>query len=257
MGVDQEAIRKRFSQLEMDINNINKMIDDNLQIGEQETDGDAVVSPEAPAETVEEPQTPAASGSDREGDMAPEQQPAEHEDKSATDHVIDHSTDTSEDFTAGNVTTGISSASSVSSPGRPETPIFIPKNGAAKAAPRRPTNPFRVVSIGTPHTDAGARKPSGEPATDSDSISKLQKRLDYLTKKCIKLQKEINYLNDMNRKNTLSIEDKRKLASAIDKLQEYLDRKTKEKYDLGVLVSRQLRKEIDRGENGQFWIGTK
>ena len=34
MGLDQEAIKKRFSQLELDINNMNRMIDDNLQIGE-------------------------------------------------------------------------------------------------------------------------------------------------------------------------------------------------------------------------------
>ncbi|QLL34566.1 hypothetical protein HG536_0G04280 [Torulaspora globosa] len=260
MGVDQEAIRKRFSQLEMDINNINKMIDDKLQIStERETEDDTVVAAEAAAATVEQPQTSAASGSESigAGETAPEQQPAKLE-ESAADHVIDQTTDTSEDFTAGNVTTGISSNSSLSSPGRPETPIFIPKNGSESTTTlRRPTNPFRVISVGTPHTDA-TRKPSSETtAADSDSVTKLQKRLDYLTKKCVKLQKEIKYLNDMNHKSTLSIEDGRKLSSAIEKLQEYLDRKTKEKYDLGVLVSRQLRKEIDRGENGQFWIGTK
>ncbi|QLQ82637.1 hypothetical protein HG537_0H04000 [Torulaspora globosa] len=259
MVVDQEAIRKRFSQLEMDINNINKMIDDNLERGDQEV----AEQETAQQETAEMDQEAAAQLPDHEiascsGEIA--------SDLAMPDHAVDQTTDTSEDFT-GNVT----STSSISSP---ETTIFVPKTTAPSGsnAPEGSTSPdgttfgsttgsaprsknrFRVVSVGTPDS---TRKPSGEPATDSDSISKLQKRLDYLTKKCIKLQKEINYLNDMNHKNTLSIEDKRKLSSAIEKLQEYLDKKTKEKYDLGVLVSRQLRKQIDRGENGQFWIGTK
>lgn len=50
-------------------------------------------------------------------------------------------------------------------------------------------------------------------------------------------------------------EDARKINSALEKLQEYLDLKTKERYEIGVLLSRQLRREIDRGENGQFWVG--
>lgn len=326
MGIDQEAIRKRFSQLEMDINSMNKMIDDNLQIGETGDEEDKKVEPQdvnngvvspkkfsevtaqaaaefvntAAAKPVEEPLTVERVGQDLGDNRAVETEtvagpaaaepveqpvvanrapveltaPIVPETGNTTDHVIDQTTDTSQDFTTGNVTTAISSnssTSSFSSPASPAMPIFIPKNNAetnrdpaaptaaARTTLRRPTNPFRVVSVGTAHSEGPhTRKPSDEPkVTDADSVTKLQKRLDYLTKKCLKLQKEIRYLNDMNYKNTLSIDDGRKLASAIDKLQEYLDRKTKEKYDLGVLVSRQLRKEIDRGENGQFWIGTK
>lgn len=337
MGIDQEAIRKRFSQLEMDINNMNKMIDENLQINERSTEDaehvkeeeqeekeeqeveNGVMSPKKFSEiTASEAQgfVSTAGAQGQEGEKTEElaeqrdEEPMEqktvepveqkvsdaterkiqdsevesfevpepvreatsqprHADTTGdtTDYAVDRTTDTSEDFTVGNVTTATSSHSSLSSPVEPETPIFIPKNnatlntvgGPGTTTLRRPTNPFRVVSVGASHSDgSGTRKPSDEArATDVDSATKLQKRLDYLTKKCLKLQKEIKYLHDMNYNNTLSIEDGRKLSSAIDKLQEYLDRKTKEKYDLGVLVSRQLRKEIDRGENGQFWIGTK
>lgn len=91
----------------------------------------------------------------------------------------------------------------------------------------------------------------------TSNTAKLERRLDYLTKKCSKLQKEIAYLHDMSNQTTLPIDDKRKLIEAIGKLQEYQDLKTKEKYEIGVQLSRQLRKDIDRGENGQFWVGTK
>lgn len=370
MALDQEAIKKRFSQLELDINNMNKLIDDNLQIGEtvegaseeevgsesdeivETTKGFSQLTGEAAAEFVSRAGTPDAEdveGENVRSDKVPETPEVseapeiqsksllEHSEEKAgrgtverttevsaekverpgqmvetvqemtvtkdeektkihhekvekrdtevvkihdseepvgeernsepcqdsTEQAVDQSTDTSEDFTAGNITTTISSNSSFSSPAEPPAPIFLPKNNAQSSGLRRPTNPFRVVSVGTQQTDTSAsRKSSGESPADGralgpDGSSKLQKRLDYLTKKCLKLRKEIQYLNDMNYQSTLSIEDGRRLSSAIAKLQEYLDTKTKEKYDLGVLVSRQLRRDIDRGENGQFWIGTK
>lgn len=381
MGLDQEAIKKRFSQIELDINNMNRIIDDNLQINEVEKDikntkepsqseeptyeiekdenilspqkfsevtaqaADAFVNnacvaqkkesckgdkeieknlednlaPERKHET-EEVETPtnievltkekveiiephrvvkveethslkAAVGTDSIAEVkneissglpvvsVPREMEESLKDSSATfdSHAIDQSTDTSEDFAAVNGTSASSYPSSFSSPVEPITPIFLPKNKSedqnktdkemipsSTTSLRRPTNPFRVVSVGTTNGDGtSSRKSSREipddtsKLTDVDGASKSQKRLDYLAKKCLKLQKEIKYLRDMNSQNTLSIEDGRRLSNAIDKLQEYLDRKTKEKYELGVLLSRQLRKEIDRGENGQFWIGTK
>lgn len=365
MGLDQEAIKKRFSQLELDINNMNRMIDDNLQIGEngEEVDkseneelgesqewqefprafsqltGEAAqefvsragtpeaeeegkdkaeekekqseeahetpvervvemskrevmesvkpVEPVEPVERVEEikkvEKVTVAENKEQinvqnkvvekvkvaqSGELSRKQEKVEQREITvqAGTHPADTSdqaTDTSEDFTAGNVTTAISSNSSFSSPAEPAAPIFLPKNTQQTTTLRRPTNPFRVVSVGAPNSDTnGSRKASGttviEPrAVETEGSLKLQKRLDYLTKKCLKLRKEIQYLNDMNSQSTLSIEDGRRLTSAIEKLQEYLDTKTKEKYDLGVIVSRQLRRDIDRGDNGQFWIGTK
>ncbi|QHS75750.1 Bni5p [Saccharomyces paradoxus] len=134
---------------------------------------------------------------------------------------------------------------------------------------RRPTNPFRVISVSSnSNSRSGSRKsslnkydsPVSSPITSASelgSIAKLEKRHDYLSMKCIKLQKEIDYLNKMNAQGSLSMEDGKRLHRAVVKLQEYLDKKTKEKYEVGVLLSRHLRKQIDRGENGQFWIGTK
>ncbi|CAR29283.1 ZYRO0G05060p [Zygosaccharomyces rouxii] len=149
--------------------------------------------------------------------------------------------------------------------------IHIPKNSAQRPATtsntpvtsRRPTNPFRVVSVGvvgpdgrtSRKTSAGTFSSYKDSNVDGPAI--LQKKLDHLVKKCTKLQREIDYLTKMNTASSLPIEDSRKLSRAVDKLQEYLDKKNKEKYDVGVLLSRQLRREIDRGENGQFWVGTK
>lgn len=155
-----------------------------------------------------------------------------------------------------------------------EDSIYIPKNGAKDQRPattnntpvtsRRPTNPFRVVSVGVVGPDGRtSRKTSAGTYShykdhhQVDGPAMLQRKLDHLTKKCAKLQKEISYLTQMNSSSSLPIEDSRKLSRAIAKLQEYFDKKNKEKYEVGVLLSRQLRKEIDRGENGQFWIGTK
>lgn len=104
-------------------------------------------------------------------------------------------------------------------------------------------NPFRVVSVTSKQTE------------DVSPAQKLQTRHDYLARKCIKLQREIQYLSDLRDRGAVAPEDARKINSALEKLQEYLDLKTKERYEIGVLLSRQLRREIDRGENGQFWVG--
>ncbi|CCE63705.1 hypothetical protein TPHA_0F02240 [Tetrapisispora phaffii CBS 4417] len=183
-----------------------------------------------------------------------------------------------------------------SSPMENLSPIMLPKNTAPrefndteqsnnKSSLRRTTNPFRVISVGAAHS----RTPSGASSrvasanislgnesqensrvssissdgkaehnvSNENSIDKLQSRHDYLIDKCSKLQKEINYLKKMSNQAMLSIEDTRKLKNALEKLQEYLDKKTKEKYDTGVMLSRHLRKQINRGEQGQFWISNK
>lgn len=165
---------------------------------------------------------------------------------------IDHCTDTSEDiFDRTRNSTPVSESS--------PPPLSLPKHrdmGAVKpTGTRRSTNPFRVVSV------SSSRKCSNESvennSADDTAVQKLQKRHDYLTMKTIKLQKEIKYLTRLREQGTLPLEDSKKLCEALVKLQEYLDRKTKEKYEVGVLLSRQIRKHIDRGNNGQFWVGDK
>lgn len=130
------------------------------------------------------------------------------------------------------------------------------------------SRPFRVISVGSTGNDKSSRKSSMEsvrsrsytdavPESDEDIINRLEQRYDYLSQKTTKLTKEIEYLNGMMDQGNMNIEDAKKLKVALKKLQEYLDRKNKEKYEIGVLLSRQLRKQIDRGENGQFWVGNK
>lgn len=203
-----------------------------------------------------------------------------NDDNHESKHSADETTDTSEDFP---------NPSGRSTPLDSQSKIFIPKknlkedntdaNGSDSASrelkpvpnleKRRPTNPFRVISVSSNSTSRdGSRKssvnkydtPISSPinsASELGNTAKLEKRHDYLVMKCTKLQKEIDYLNKMNAQGSLSMDDGKRLKRAVVKLQEYLDSKTKEKYEVGVLLSRQLRKQIDRGENGQFWIGTK
>ncbi|QLG74153.1 hypothetical protein HG535_0G00380 [Zygotorulaspora mrakii] len=197
--------------------------------------------------------------------------------KNITSKAVEHTTNTSEDF-KDRSRASVEKASSLTSSQAETTTtqIFLPKNsqpdssiGSPPSTPttpslRRSTNPFRVISVGNTSHDVSSRK-SSKSSMENESncveptsnTAKLERRLDYLTKKCSKLQKEIAYLHDMSNQTTLPIDDKRKLIEAIGKLQEYQDLKTKEKYEIGVQLSRQLRKDIDRGENGQFWVGTK
>lgn len=154
-----------------------------------------------------------------------------------------------------------------------ESTIFIPKKQNQNSelteqmketlrTTRRTTNPFRVISVSSSNSSTNSsRKSSGQDMgleqTPSEQLKRYEQRHYYLTTKCGKIQKEIDYLNKMNSQGTLSIDDSRKLTRAIAKLQEYLDKKNKERYEVGVLLSRQLRRDINRGENGEFWIGTK
>lgn len=154
-----------------------------------------------------------------------------------------------------------------------ESTIFIPKKQNQNSElteqmketlrnTRRTTNPFRVISVSSSNSSTNSsRKSSGHDMgleqTPSEQLKRYEQRHYYLTTKCGKIQKEIDYLNKMNSQGTLSIDDSRKLTRAIAKLQEYLDKKNKERYEVGVLLSRQLRRDINRGENGEFWIGTK
>ncbi|KAL3232432.1 Bud neck protein 5 [Nakaseomyces bracarensis] len=150
--------------------------------------------------------------------------------------------------------------------------IYIPKNNHGdnvnQKATRRTTNPFRVISVSSPNTSTN-RKTSGFTTTrhvshgapgtqqDAELIQRYEQKHENLTRKCSKVQREIEYLEKMNSQGTLNIDDSRKLAKAIEKLQEYLDKKKKERYEVGLLLSRQLRRDINRGDNGEFWVGTK
>lgn len=123
------------------------------------------------------------------------------------------------------------------------------------------SNPFRVVHVGSqPSSRNGSRVSSAasnsSTASGSDvNIEQLQKNYNVLSMKCTKLKKEIEYLNKFQQESTLTLEDRRKLIAAIEKLQEYLDKKNRQRYDTGVILSRQIRKTVDMGTNGQFWVG--
>ncbi|QEU60648.1 Bni5 [Kluyveromyces lactis] len=122
------------------------------------------------------------------------------------------------------------------------------------------SNPFRVVHVGSQPSSRNASRNSSRVSSTSSDISdinfeQLQQNYNSLSVKCTKLQKEIDYLHKFQHESTLTLEDRRKLITAIEKLQEYLDKKNKQRYDTGVILSRQIRKNVDMGANGQFWVG--
>ena len=136
---------------------------------------------------------------------------------------------------------------------------------------RLPSRSFRVVSVGGSRSTSGNASatanatetpeptpaPAPAPQSDAEALEKLESEYDALSAKTGKLQKEIAYLSGMATQGNLEMGDARKLQVALVRLQEYLDRKTKQRYEVGVRLSRLLRRQIDRGENGQFWIGNK
>ncbi|CAB4253901.1 similar to Saccharomyces cerevisiae YNL166C BNI5 Protein involved in organization of septins at the mother-bud neck [Maudiozyma barnettii] len=126
---------------------------------------------------------------------------------------------------------------------------------------RLPSRSFRVISVGSTNSSLTERNISpistGSIDSEETTLERLEQRYDHLSNKTGKLTKEISYLTGMVNKGNLSIDDSKRLKVALTKLQEYLDRKTKERYETGVLLSRQLRRQIDKGENGQFWVGNK
>lgn len=140
-------------------------------------------------------------------------------------------------------------AATAQAPNSPASRTFTPRS-----------NPFRVVHVGSqPNSRNTSRNSSRVSSTSSESsdlnFEQLQKNYNLLSAKCTKLQKEIDYLNKFQYESTLTLEDRRKLVAAIEKLQEYLDKKNKQRYDTGVVLSRQIRKNVDMGNNGQFWVG--
>lgn len=95
-----------------------------------------------------------------------------------------------------------------------------------------------------------------ENPESNNKIKTLQLKLAETNKKIIKLDKEINYLNNLIDSAAISsdLTEVRKLKVAIQRLQEFLDQKQKEKYEIGMVLTRAMRRRIDSGESGEFWV---
>lgn len=100
----------------------------------------------------------------------------------------------------------------------------------------------------------GIKKPV-DPAANK-RFEQLQKNDQDLTKKIFKLNKEIDYLKSLveSASVTSDLSELRKLKYAVEKLEEYLDKKQKEKYEVGIQLTRAVRKRVDSGESGEFWV---
>lgn len=100
----------------------------------------------------------------------------------------------------------------------------------------------------------GIKKPT-DPAANK-RFEQLQKKDQELTKKISKLHKEIDYLKSLVEtvSVTSDLSELRKLKYAVEKLEEYLDKKQKEKYEVGIQLTRAVRKRVDSGESGEFWV---
>lgn len=299
--MDQEKLRKRMSQIELEIDEMNQVIDENLQLSEPheqyedqsyaDVDTHKAVDPEfrkyeseqlvdeqevkvenkninnasqleieksqleeeeLPVEEQELEPTPnekevlAEQTPSTDKFETPAEEPASLEER-ASEETCDPKTRPLYQEPAPSAPSSVSTTPKAPTP--PSPAVTLPKvrgGPAASSAAKRSTSnpsPFRVVSVTSKQPD------------ESSPAQKLQTRHDYLARKCTKLSREIQYLCDLRDRGAVAPEDARKINNALTKLQEYLDLKTKERYEIGVLLSRQLRREIDRGENGQFWVG--
>lgn len=89
-------------------------------------------------------------------------------------------------------------------------------------------------------------------------IEQLQMKDYELTAKIKKLRKEIDYLKDLidSASITSNLEELRKLKYAIKRLESYLDVKNKEKYEVGISLTRALRRRVASGEIAEFWASS-
>ncbi|SCU80000.1 LAMI_0B00452g1_1 [Lachancea mirantina] len=274
--VDQEQIRKRMSQIELNIDEMNHVIEENLNVSSEakfnaldgdDVDKDASQNYEDRKEThghgpLEEVTMSRINATLNATNMKDEgaitdvdkvlvasetevsQSAALNDTKSALQGQEAQLTDT--DVSARDE---LPLKEADANGGASQVPdgmgqLNMPKRREqVEQAPRRvPSNPFRVVSV-------------SKKVSEGTSTQKLQARHDYLTAKCSKLQREIQYLDDLRDRGSLPRGEGKKMDEAQGKLKEYLDSKMKERYEIGVLLSRQLRREIDRGQKGQFWVG--
>jgi hypothetical protein len=97
-------------------------------------------------------------------------------------------------------------------------------------------------------------KPKEDPVANK-KIEALQQREYELNIKSRKLQKEIDYLRNLIETASVSsnLAELRKLKYAIERLEDFLDQKEKEKYEIGIQLTRALRKRVDSGDYGEFW----
>jgi hypothetical protein len=97
-------------------------------------------------------------------------------------------------------------------------------------------------------------KPKEDPVSNK-KIEALQQREYELNIKSRKLQKEIDYLRNLIETASVSsnLAELRKLKYAIERLEDFLDQKEKEKYEVGIQLTRALRKRVDSGDYGEFW----
>ncbi|KAH3667749.1 hypothetical protein WICMUC_005281 [Wickerhamomyces mucosus] len=87
-------------------------------------------------------------------------------------------------------------------------------------------------------------------------IEELQNRDYSLSLKIAKLTREINYLKNLIETASISsdLSELRKLKFAIERLEEFLDVKQKEKYEIGISLTRAVRRRVDSGEVGEYWV---
>jgi uncharacterized protein YlxW (UPF0749 family) len=95
-----------------------------------------------------------------------------------------------------------------------------------------------------------------ENIASDKKVKALQLKLVEINQKISKLNREISYLNNLIDTAAISsdLTELKKLRFAIQRLEEFLDEKQKEKYEIGMVLTRAMRRRIDSGESGEFWV---
>ncbi|CCH45926.1 Mitochondrial division protein 1 [Wickerhamomyces ciferrii] len=142
----------------------------------------------------------------------------------------------------------------ISQPIEPSKPKANIPNSVSQALFSQPLKVNKIRSKSPTPKFIGLKKPDDPQA--NKRFENLQKNEDELTKKINKLNKEIDYLKKLvdTASVTADLNELRKLKYAIEKLEEYLDKKQKEKYEVGIQITRAVRRRVDSGESGEFWV---
>ncbi|KAL6948552.1 hypothetical protein ACO0QE_001020 [Hanseniaspora vineae] len=146
-------------------------------------------------------------------------------------------------------------------------------------------SPFRVISVSrvSGHTSSSFENSNdetsntiGQPADQRDAfigqagsqtnvptkhkkmtVSSLQLVYEHLDNKIQKVEREIEYLQNIMVTGGLNLADSKKLKEGIQILENYLDSKMKLRYEIGVKLSRKLRHRIELGKNEEVFFSGK
>ncbi|KAH3901457.1 Bni5p SCDLUD_002952 [Saccharomycodes ludwigii] len=254
----------RMSQIEKDINQMNEMLQENLNINQQlNTDIENLDKELKEEEKREEIKYLKLKPAESNVVSA-----ASNHENELRQFLEDYNKEYSSEDTNKNATSTTTSQ-------RIGDYKNVKKIDASKVPFIKKKSPFRVISVNSTSRNSSSTRTSSVNSNSSietnassiheeeqrsfeknkrKSSNDLQELYDQLNVKVHKVEKEIRYLKKVVKERNLTVEDASKLNEGIEKLEGYLDKKIKQRYEVGLQLTRGLRNRVISDNNG-FFVG--